>query len=228
MSRTREASEYSAILEYELPLEFRRPDVLFLAGGGVLVLELKGKSRSAQADLDQVSAYRRDLLAYHRDCADRPVDAALVLVGGRGRIDERDGIHVIGLDAIDDLVEELDRDRPQHPIDPTNFLREEAYRPLPSLIEAARLLMDTGELPYIKRARMATDPALFTVSQIAREAARARSRHLVLLTGIPGAGKTLVGLQLAHSRFPRRPCRTQTRARHDAGSRVPVGQRPAR
>src|SRR5207253_2128070 len=35
------ARNYSAILEYELPMEARRPDVLLLAGLGVLVVELK-------------------------------------------------------------------------------------------------------------------------------------------------------------------------------------------
>jgi hypothetical protein len=39
------------------------------------------------------------------------------------------------------------------------------------------------------------------VSEIAREAARTKTRRLVLLTGLPGTGKTLVGLQLAHARF---------------------------
>lgn len=196
-----EAVDYSTILEYELPMEFRRPDVLFLAGGGVLVLELKGKSRIEQADLDQVSAYRRDLMAYHRDCADRQVDGALVLVGAHGRHGEREGIHVVGVDAVDSLLDELERATPGTPIEAERFLQEEAYRPLPSLVEAARVLMETGELPYIKRARAATAPALEAISEIAREAARTKTRRLVLLTGIPGAGKTLVGLQLAHSRF---------------------------
>src|SRR5215510_6693591 len=51
------ARRYSAILEYELPLESRRPDVILLVGGGLLVVELKGKSEPSQADLDQVAAY---------------------------------------------------------------------------------------------------------------------------------------------------------------------------
>jgi len=42
-----EAKKYSAILEYELPLESRRPDVLFLLSGAVVVLELKGKLLSS-------------------------------------------------------------------------------------------------------------------------------------------------------------------------------------
>src|ERR1700730_9249006 len=37
------ATQYSAILEYELPMESRRPDVLLLVGAGVMVIELKGK-----------------------------------------------------------------------------------------------------------------------------------------------------------------------------------------
>ncbi len=38
------ARSYSAILEYELPLESRRPDVLLLVGNGVLVVEVRGRS----------------------------------------------------------------------------------------------------------------------------------------------------------------------------------------
>ncbi|HET6496087.1 MAG TPA: hypothetical protein VFH61_12075, partial [Thermoleophilia bacterium] len=38
------AEQYTAILEYELPLESRRPDVVLLVNGAVVVLELKGKS----------------------------------------------------------------------------------------------------------------------------------------------------------------------------------------
>jgi hypothetical protein len=53
----------------------------------------------------------------------------------------------------------------------------------------------------IKRARAATDPALQTISAIAREAAATRTRHLVLLSGVPGSGKTLVGLQLVHAHW---------------------------
>jgi hypothetical protein len=65
------ASRYSAILEYELPMESRRPDVILLVGADVVVIELKGKRYPSQADLDQASAYARDLRNYHRECAGR-------------------------------------------------------------------------------------------------------------------------------------------------------------
>ena len=53
----------------------------------------------------------------------------------------------------------------------------------------------------IHRARAATDPALEQVSAIIHEAARTNSRRLVLITGVPGAGKTLVGLRTAHAHY---------------------------
>ena len=64
------AVAYTAILEYQLPLEHRRPDVILLIGGVILVLELKGKKQAEIADVDQAAAYARDLRAYHRECAD--------------------------------------------------------------------------------------------------------------------------------------------------------------
>lgn len=67
------AVTYAAILEYQLPMESRRPDVVLLLGATVMVLELKGKTRPTQADLDQAAAYARDLRCYHRECHGRPV-----------------------------------------------------------------------------------------------------------------------------------------------------------
>src|SRR5439155_27143899 len=67
--RENTARGWDAILEYELPREARRPDLIVLESGVVVVLELKGRKAPSQADLDQVFAYARDLRAYHADCA---------------------------------------------------------------------------------------------------------------------------------------------------------------
>jgi hypothetical protein len=45
MGRYGPAGDYEAIFEYELPMEHRRPDVIFLASGGVMVLEIKANRR---------------------------------------------------------------------------------------------------------------------------------------------------------------------------------------
>jgi Uncharacterized conserved protein (DUF2075) len=201
LGREPSAVMYSAILEYQLPMEQRRPDVVFLLGGSVLVLELKGKSRPELADIDQASAYARDLRAYHRDCADRDVLPALVLMRAKGRLGLTAGVEILGPDAIDELTEEIDERVPGSSLSRERFLDPDAYRPLPTIVEAARELMEHGELRRINRAAAATEPALTYLAEVAREAARTKTRHLVLLSGLPGTGKTLVGLQLAHARF---------------------------
>jgi hypothetical protein len=78
------ATHYSAILEYELPMESRRPDVILLVGDGVLVVELKGKDQPSQADIDQAAAYARNLKCYHRECWDRDVVPVLVPTRAKG------------------------------------------------------------------------------------------------------------------------------------------------
>jgi hypothetical protein len=195
------AAEYTAILEYELPLDARRPDVILLVRGAVVVLELKGKRVPSQADLDQAAAYARDLRGYHRACADRPVHAVVVPTGAKGYVGARDGIHVAGPDALDQLLQKLENAPGTRPMRPDEFLAEDAYRPLPTLVQAARELFRAGTVRPIHRARAATEPALAEITRVIHEAARSRTRRLVLLTGVPGAGKTLVGLQAVHAHF---------------------------
>jgi hypothetical protein len=196
-----DAAQYSAILEYQLPLEFRRPDVLLLVGSAVIVLELKGKEVPSQADIDQTAAYARDLRAYHRDCDGRPVHAVVVPTRARGYAGERNGVHVAGPDAIDALIANFSDARDRPPLSAEAFLDAGAYRPLPTLVQAARELFTTGTLRDIWRARANTDPAVDRIEKIIRGAAEGRRRRLILLTGVPGAGKTLVGLRLAHAHY---------------------------
>lgn len=195
------ASRYSAILEYELPMEARRPDVILLVGGVVMILELKGKFYPSQADIDQAAAYARDLRCYHRECADRPVVPVLVPTRASGYQQELDGVHVVGPDALDALVARMTGQHPEPLVDRDRFLAESAYCPLPTLVKAARELFQSGTLRVIHRARAATEPAVDEITRIIHQAALTKSRHLILLTGVPGAGKTLVGLRTVHAKY---------------------------
>jgi len=195
------ARQYSAILEYELPMESRRPDVILLVGAGVMVIELKGKGYPSQADLDQAAAYARDLRNYHRECEGREVTPVLVPTRAHGYQQLVDGVHVTGPDALDELVERITSHRREPVIERSKFLSHDAYRPLPSLVEAARELLRSGRLRTIHRAHAATGPSLDEISRIVHQAALTKSRHLILLTGVPGAGKTLVGLQTVHAKY---------------------------
>lgn len=191
----------SIILEYELPLEARRIDALILDAGTIWVIEFKGRPRASAANLDQVAAYARDLRCYHALCHSAPVVPILIMTSSKDKDEQVGDVLVGGRGAIARQLANASRAGSAPAATADAFLAPEAYRPLPSLIEAARELFQHGDLRPIRRARAATDPAAACIASIIHDAARTRSRRLVLLTGLPGAGKTLVGLRVVHSHF---------------------------
>lgn len=202
MLQVREQSPaYGAILEYRLPYDLRRPDVVVLAEGAVIVLELKGKSHPSQADLDQAAAYARDLRAYHRECHERPVHAILVPTRARAVNETRDGVLIVAPDLLDQVVGELAAQAGASGPELAAFLADDSYCPLPTLVEAARELFESRTIREIWRARASTEPAVAAITEVAHLAARTKSRHLVLVSGVPGAGKTLVGMRAVHAKF---------------------------
>ena len=191
------ARDWGLVMEYELPFEGgRRIDKLALAAENVLALEFKDGAQIKRADLDQVRAYARDLSEYHSACRDRRVEPVLVLAGAAGLRTEVDGTAVVGPDdlpfALRDLAGKGD------PVDVDAWLRG-SYAPLPSLVEAARRVFLDEPLPAIRRADSARIPELIRwLHELVARAQAGGERHLVLITGVPGAGKTLVGLQFVH------------------------------
>lgn len=192
----------SILLEYSIPLESRRIDSLLLVNGAVIVIEFKGKANLSRADVDQASAYGRDLRAYHRECAEEKVVVQCVLILTRSAAEFRriGDVDVISPDQLASYCGEIissDKNCPN--VDA--FMQIDCYQPLPSLIKAARELLKHGSLKRIHRAAMATEPTLERCSEIIQHTARTERRGLILICGIPGAGKTLVGLQLAHAQY---------------------------
>ena len=195
------AGAYTAVLEYQLPLDSRRIDAVLLVGGSVVVIELKGKLAPSDADIDQAHAYARDLRCYHAACDGVPVHAVLVPTRASGRFEAQRGVLVCGPDALDQLVTELRTPNNPVPVTAPAFLAADSYRPLPTLVKAARELLESGTVRRVHRAAAATDGACAEISTIVHKAASTGTRRLVLLTGVPGAGKTLVGLRVVHAKY---------------------------
>jgi hypothetical protein len=193
-------NEAFVILEYHVPLESRRIDGILLVRGSVIVVEFKGKPNASQADIDQAAAYGRDLRAYHRACAALNTVCLLIPTryeGARYSVSETCVLCQV------DLPGEVLRHVQSEALTPdlAAFLDSNSYQPLPSLIKAARELFSSGSLRRIHRAATATEPTLAACAQIVHQTAAKRRRALILICGVPGAGKTLVGLQLAHASF---------------------------
>jgi hypothetical protein len=192
---------FALVLEYEIPRGGgRRPDLIVLQNGTVLVIEFKNRVLAEQADIDQVKAYVRDLEQYHSASQQRTLVPVLVPIGMDGEPEERDGVRVVPARRLGSLIRELLRQECRVRPDARSWA-DAKYEPLPALVEAARLLFEKQPLPRIRTAESARIPeTVGLVERIVRETRQNRGRSLVLLTGVPGSGKTLVGLQLVHSR----------------------------
>lgn len=182
------------IFEYELPRERgRRPDVLILSGHNLIVLEFKGHTKEDQAHIDQTKHYARDLRSYHEQSHQLNVHPILVLAGGKNISRKIDHIQIASGDKLHELLHPLI----QHGFKEIKTWFYSDYSPLPSLIHSAQLLFKGNSFPQIKKAKSAGIPKVIDkLKQIAQQAKDEKSHHLTLITGVPGAGKTLVGLQL--------------------------------
>jgi hypothetical protein len=191
--------DWGLVLEYELPREGgRRPDVVLLCGNSAHVVEFKGRTYAEQSDIDQVEAYARDLREYHAASHGLDVQAVLALDDAQIPAQKVDNVTVVGGKSIASYVESLGE---QGTFDRKRLDRwlEADYEPLPALVAAARRIFEHEPLPHIRRAASAGIPqALELLQEIARQAESEGERHLALVTGVPGAGKTLVGLQFVY------------------------------
>jgi hypothetical protein len=193
------AGNFTIIFEYELPRERgRRPDVIILGSSTIFVLEFKDYGKIIQAHVDQVAAYARDLKHYHAGSRQYTFVPILVLARAKDLIQTYDAITIVSANTIWAFLESRIVSESAPLIDPIPWITAD-YSPLPSLIQAARTIWEKKPLPQIKRALSAGIPQtiaeLITIAKVAKQK---NELHLALVTGVPGAGKTLVGIQLVY------------------------------
>ena len=196
-----DAARFALVLEFEVPRSGgRRPDLIILENGTVLVVEFKNRVEAEPADIDQVLGYAQELADYHAGCHERLLIPVLVPIGLDREPSEQRGVHVVPPRGLGALIRRLAKADGSRRGDARAWVNA-AYAPLPALTQAARLLFERQPLPQIKRAESAKIPEALAFLEEAIHDARARGgRLLALVTGVPGSGKTLLGLQVAHSR----------------------------
>jgi len=100
------------------------------------------------------------------------------------------------------LLDTTRRFRGQPPIDPQAWL-ESGYKPTPTIIEAAQALYRSHQVLEITRSDAGARNLTVTterLSKIIEEAKSGRQKVICFVTGVPGAGKTLAGLNLITQR----------------------------
>lgn len=183
----------------------RRPDVLLFLPGEVLVLEFKSYSNVDDAEYTQTSLYVRDLQQYHSAIQNYSLSVRGALVVTKGDNFKavvgipRYQIYKLGRNGLSEYVEKLKGKLTDKPLILDQEFLDGVFQPLPTIVESARAIMRDEPLPQIKALRSSNcDTVVQEVKSIVEISKNNLSHHLVLISGVPGAGKTFVGLTLAH------------------------------
>ena len=201
----------SIFLEFNIPRMGRRVDAALLIGPVVFVLEFKvGEQVFDRAAIEQVWDYALDLKNFHE--ASHAVSLVPVLIATEAaemppvnlHVDEDKVlrpvlVHPAGLRAaIDQTLLAVRGDA----LDAEHWSRA-SYRPTPTIVEAARSLYAQHSVEAIARYDAGAQNLRVTarrIEELVDEANESRRKVICFVTGVPGAGKTLVGLNLATRR----------------------------
>jgi hypothetical protein len=197
------SGHYGAILEYLMPDGPRRADVVLLVSGAVLVLELKGDGNFQPGYIEQAADYARRLYWYHSLCGSENVQVHTIVVsyGLKGEEVFDEWYSRTNIETLLDVIRRFDRPGEALPIPVAEFVSPRVCQPSLSLVQAARRFFSDHALPHIKRIDEITSPAVDCIVREIRSASSDHARTLILLSGVPGAGKTYVGLRIAHEAF---------------------------
>jgi hypothetical protein len=201
----------AVFLEFNIPRMGRRIDVVLLIGPVVFVVEFKvGEKAFERSALDQVWDYALDLKNFHQ--ASHAVSLVPILVA-TGATESA----TIRLQADDDMVyqpvsvhperfrEALDlalRTIAGDALDEQRWSRA-PYHPTPTIVEAARCLYAQHSVEAIARYDAGAQNLRVTsrrIEELVDEAKEKKRKLICFVTGVPGAGKTLVGLNIATRR----------------------------
>ena len=201
--------EGSIYFEYSIPRMGRRIDAVLLIGPVIFVVEFKvGEKTHTSFAFDQVFDYALDLKNFHEASHEQFIAPILVATEAAQSaisvsITPRNDKLLFPIkankdqlgDAIDDVLSFVGAGK----LDVSEW-EAGRYHPTPTIIEAAMALYNSHAVADITRSDAgATNLRLtsFAISEIIQRSKERSQKSLCFVTGVPGAGKTLVGLDVA-------------------------------
>lgn len=200
----------SIYFEYSIPRMGRRIDVLIIIRSVIFILEFKVGEKSYPAyALDQVMDYALDLKNFHETSHETLIAPILVATQARdcdltiSMTPHNDKILLpirtneqILANSIATILRFFGDDAPIQ----TEVWERGRYHPTPTIIEAAMALYNNHSVQEITRSDAGAVNLTLTsdaISEIIRRTKEKSEKAICFVTGVPGAGKTLVGLDIA-------------------------------
>ena len=208
------AQKGSVYFEYNIPRMGRRADVIVLIDGIVFVLEFKtSEQKFTREALIQVWDYAIDLKNFQEGSRDRILIPIVVAPKEKNK-----NCHIELKPFEDDVYQPLvsNNERLSECFDKTlsniipkhTFTKEDddvwaksGYDPTPTIIEAAVALYEHHTVEEITKHDGEIEVTAKCLDKIINECQSNKRKAICFITGVPGAGKTLIGLQTAIKQF---------------------------
>lgn len=197
-------------LEYSIPRMGKRIDAVCVIGSVIFILEFKVGEQDFQRNaIDQVVDYALDLKNFHKTshaCFVAPILVATIAKGVYQAVTPT--VHDDKLlepircnkQTLRDIIQSvLSLAKEEKIIDPSQW-ETGGYHPTPTIIEAAMALYRGHSVQEISRSDAGAKNLSDTtqaIHKIIQDSKENRRKSICFVTGVPGAGKTLVGLNIA-------------------------------
>lgn len=196
--------------EYTIPRMGKRVDVILIYKAIVFVIEFKvGRKSYTQRALDQALDYSIDLKNFHEQshqCEIVPVVACTEAPAEQLHYEKYPDNVWNPVKAnktnLAQHIEHISKTSSNQPIDPIRWM-DSIYKPTPTIIEAAQALYSGHRVEDISRSDSGainlgkTSSAIAGIIELSKEN---KEKSICFITGVPGAGKTLAGLNIANER----------------------------
>lgn len=205
--------EGSVIFEYAIPRMGKRIDVLLIINHVIFVLEFKvGEKEYLNSALDQVWDYALDLKHFHETSHNEIIAPILVATNAKENhhlieyTNHQDGLLFpikSNADGLKTAIQKVLEFSTGASINIENW-KQGRYSPTPTIIEAAMALYQGHSVAEITRSDATAENLTTTsasISEIIQDSKKNKKKSICFVTGVPGAGKTLVGLDIATKHF---------------------------
>lgn len=196
--------------EYTIPRMGHRIDVVCIIRGLIFLLEFKvGDSEYRKSTADQVMDYALDLKYFHELSADRyiipisiPTEAPSVCNEVSFMEDKISNVLKCTKDNIGLTIGSVLSSVQDQDLSIADWINSR-YAPTPTIIEAAQAMYRNHSVKDISRNDAGAHnltATTETINQIIDDCKRNHKKAICFVTGVPGAGKTLAGLNIANER----------------------------
>jgi len=190
--------DFHLIFEFLMPESMKRADAIILTKKKVIVLVFNQKKEIKKNDIAQTAGYSRSIAHFHFATEENDMQSIPYMVYTPGKPKGRANIltilHPANFTA--KIKEILENEEPMTKEECLEWVNA-PYHPLESLAESTLQLFRDGNLPNIKSIRDGDiqDTVNF-INQKIEDKKLAKS--IIFVAGVPGAGKTLVGLKIVY------------------------------